>query len=108
MRVLYVNRIYMNQYFVYILLCSDNSYYTGITNDLERRLYEHQNGINPGSYTCKRRPVKLVFHEMFPDVNQAIAFEKQVKGWKRAKKEAIINGNWHLLPEVAKRKTSEG
>jgi putative endonuclease len=92
----------MKQYFVYILLCSDNSYYTGVTNDLERRLYEHEAGLNPGSYTCKRRPVKLVFHERFTEVVQAIAFEKQVKGWTRAKKEAIINGDWHLLPEIAK------
>ena len=98
----------MKQYFVYILLCSDNSYYTGVTNDIERRLYEHENGMNPGSYTCKRRPVKLVLHERFPDVTQAIAFEKQVKGWKRAKKEAIINGDWHLLPEISKIKKNNG
>jgi putative endonuclease len=92
----------MKQYFVYILLCSDNSYYTGITNNLERRLYEHENGIDPRSYTFKRRPVKLVFQEMFTEVTQAIAFEKQVKGWRRAKKEALINGNWDLLPELSK------
>jgi len=94
----------MNQYFVYILLCNDNSYYTGITNNLERRIQEHENGSDPSSYTCKRLPVKLVFHEPFPDVNQAIAFEKQIKGWKRSKKEAIINGDWHLLPELSLRK----
>ncbi|MCR8557704.1 GIY-YIG nuclease family protein [Mucilaginibacter sp. BJC16-A38] len=92
----------MKQYFAYILLCSDNSYYTGITNNLESRLYDHENGVDPKSYTFKRRPVKLVFHEMFHDVNQAIAFEKQVKGWRRAKKEAIINGDWHLLPGLSK------
>ena len=80
----------MKQYFVYILLCRDNSYYTGITNNLESRLCDHQNGTDPKSYTFKRRPVTMVFHEMFNDVNQAIAFEKQVKGWRRAKKEAII------------------
>jgi len=93
----------MKQYFVYILLCNDKSYYTGITNDLERRLYEYENGTDPSSYTCKRLPVKLVFHERFTDVNQAIAFEKQVKGWKRSKKEAIINGAWHLLPGLSLR-----
>ncbi|MGZ3754243.1 MAG: GIY-YIG nuclease family protein [Mucilaginibacter sp.] len=93
----------MHQYFVYILFCSDNSYYTGVTNNLERRLYEHEKGLNPGSYTCKRRPVKLVFHEKFDDINQAIAFEKQIKGWKRSKKEAIINGDWHLLPELSRK-----
>ncbi|MBV8390485.1 MAG: GIY-YIG nuclease family protein [Mucilaginibacter sp.] len=92
----------MKQYFVYILLCSDNSYYTGITNDIDRRFYEHQTGENPKCYTYKRRPLKLVFCERFTDVNQAIAFEKQVKGWRRAKKEALINGNWELLPELSK------
>ncbi len=92
----------MNQYFVYILICSDNSYYTGVTNDLGRRMYEHENGTDPGSYTCKRRPVKLVFYEWFPDPVQAIAFEKQVKGWSRAKKKAIIDDNWDLLPELSK------
>ncbi|WP_426669043.1 GIY-YIG nuclease family protein [Mucilaginibacter sp. McL0603] len=92
----------MKQYFVYILLCSDNSYYTGITNNLERRFYEHQLGEDSQCYTYKRRPLKLVFCENFGDVNQAIAFEKQVKGWRRAKKEALINGNWDLLPELSK------
>jgi putative endonuclease len=96
--------IQMKQYFVYILLCSDNSYYTGITNNLDRRLYEHENGTDPKSYTFKRRPVKLVFQEMFTEVIQAIAFEKQVKGWSRAKKEALIKGEWDLLPELSKRK----
>src|SRR5258708_30665293 len=94
----------MNQYFVYILLCGDNSYYTGITNDLERRLYEHENGVDPKSFTFKRRPVKLVFQEMFTEVTQAIAFEKQVKGWNRVKKEALIKGQWDLLPELSKRR----
>jgi putative endonuclease len=94
----------MNQYFVYILLCSDNSYYTGITNDLESRFGDHQTGRDPKAYTYQRRPVKLVFSEIFNDVNQAIAFEKQIKGWRRAKKEAIINGDWHLLPELSKNK----
>ena len=94
----------MKQYFVYILLCSDNSYYTGVTNALDRRLYEHETSIDPKSYIFKRRPLKLVFHEMFVEVTQAIAFEKQVKGWSRAKKKALINGQWELLPELSKRK----
>jgi putative endonuclease len=92
----------MNQYFVYILLCNDNSYYVGVTNDVERRMYEHDNAVNPRSYTSLRRPVKLVFTERFPDINQAIAFEKQIKGWGRKKKEAIINDKWNLLPELSK------
>jgi putative endonuclease len=96
-----------NQYHVYILKCSDGSYYTGITNNIERRLIEHQSGENPTCYTFKRRPWELVFNEVFNDVNQAIAFEKQVKGWRREKKEAIINGKWDLLPELAKAKNQK-
>jgi putative endonuclease len=97
----------MRQYFVYILLCNDNSYYIGVTNNLERRFYEHESGLDPGSYTCKRRPVKLVFSEIIGDIKQAIAFEKQIKGWNRLKKEAIINGDWDLLPELSKRNSDK-
>ena len=89
-------------YYVYILKCSDNSYYTGITNDLSRRVNEHNDGINPSCYTYKRRPVQLVFSSEFTDVTLAILFEKQVKGWSRKKKEAMINGEWHLLPDLSK------
>jgi putative endonuclease len=92
----------MKTYHVYILLCSDGMYYTGVTNNLDERFRQHQEGINPKAFTYKRRPVKLVFYEVFGDVNQAIAFEKQVKGWRREKKEAIINGNWDKLHELTK------
>ena len=78
----------MKQYFVYILKCSDNSYYTGITSDLEGRLVKHQSGYYPESYTHTRRPIELVFYTEFNDVEQAISFEKRVKGWSRKKKEA--------------------
>ena len=91
----------MKQYYVYILKCADNSYYTGITNNINRRLLEHQNGINQDCYTYNRRPVELVFCTEFNDVNQAIAFEKQVKGWSRKKKEAIINDKWEDLKKLA-------
>lgn len=92
----------MKSYYVYILKCSDGSYYTGITNDLDRRLLEHKTGFNKNSYTYKRRPVEIKFSYQFLDVNQAIAFEKQIKGWSRKKKEAIINDNWEKLCEFAK------
>jgi len=91
----------MNQYFVYILLCSDNSYYTGVTNDIERRLWEHETCFYPNAYTSKRLPVKLVFWEKFQTPDHAIEFEKQVKGWSRKKKEAIIEGNWDRLKELS-------
>lgn len=90
-----------HSYSVYILKCSDGSYYTGVTNDLDKRLYEHQTGLNPTAYTHRRRPVELVFHQDFNDVNQAIDFEKQVKGWSRKKKEAIMAGDWALLRPLA-------
>jgi putative endonuclease len=86
----------MRDYFVYILKCSDDSYYTGVTNNLEKRINEHQSGIIKG-YTCRRLPIKLVFSERFADINQAIRFEKQVKGWNRKKKEALINRDFDLL-----------
>jgi putative endonuclease len=89
------------KYYVYILRCSDESYYTGITNDLERRLAEHQAGVHEYAYTRSRRPVTLVFSETFDHPTKAIIFEKQVKGWRREKKEALINGRYDLLPELA-------
>ena len=97
----------MKTYFVYIVKCSDNSYYTGITNELERRINEHNSGIQPDSYTYKRRPVELVFNHEFIDAIQAISFEKQIKGWSRKKKEVIINNQWELLPELSKNKSDQ-
>jgi len=91
----------MKYYYVYILKCKDDSYYTGITNDIDRRFNEHQTGENIDCYTFKRRPLTLVFCEYFIDVNYAIEFEKQVKGWSRKKKEAIIDQNWDKLKELS-------
>lgn len=93
----------MKDYFVYILKCFDDSYYTGVTNNLEKRINEHQSGIIKG-YTSSRLPVKLVFSERFSDINQAIRFEKRVKGWSRKKKEALINGNIDLLVRISNSK----
>jgi putative endonuclease len=91
----------MKLYYVYILKCSDKSYYTGVTNDMDRRLREHEYGLSKDSYTYTKRPVELVFHYQFNDINQAIRFEKQVKGWSRKKKEAIIGDNWDELKKLA-------
>lgn len=91
----------MKQYYVYILKCADNSYYTGVTSDIDSRLSQHQSGYYPESYTHSRRPVELVFYCEFNDIEQAISFEKQVKGWSRKKREAIINDNWDLLPKLS-------
>ena len=88
-------------YHVYILKCSDDSYYTGITSNLERRISQHNLGVHPKSYTATRRPVELAFAYSFKYVDKEIAFEKQVKGWSRKKKEAIIRGDWEALRELA-------
>lgn len=85
------------QYFVYILKCADNSFYTGITNNLAKRYEEHQLGKKRDCYTYKRRPLELVFQQEFNDVLQAIYFEKKIKGWTRKKKQALIDGNGELL-----------
>jgi len=92
----------MQYYYVYILKCSDSSYYTGVTNNLEKRFAEHQCGDNPKSYVFKRRPLKLVWSECYNEINQAIEKEKQIKGWSRKKKEALIKGDYGLLIKLAK------
>lgn len=91
-----------HNYYVYIVQCSDNSYYIGITNDLENRIMQHNNGNNVRSYTFKRRPVVLKYYSHFTDVNQAIAWEKQLKGWGRKKKEALFAEDWNEIKRLAK------
>ena len=88
-------------YYVYILKCADSSYYTGFTNDFERRFAEHEEGTDTESYTYSRRPLELVYADYFTDPKQAIAFEKQVKGWSRAKKESLIAGDWNKIKELS-------
>ncbi|MCF0049389.1 GIY-YIG nuclease family protein [Dyadobacter sp. LJ53] len=89
----------MRIYYVYILKCSDESYYTGVTNNLERRFAEHTSGLKETGYTYSRRPVELVFSRKFKYIIDAIAFEN--KGWSRKKKEAIMNGQWNELRSLA-------
>ena len=94
----------MKTYYVYILSCSDGSYYTGVTSNLTQRLDDHQDKKHLNSYTAKRLPVKLAFHCTFTEIAIAISTEKQIKKWSRAKKEALINGEYKLLPNLAKKK----
>ena len=94
----------MKDYYVYILRCSDDSYYTGVTNDYCRRMHEHQEGINPSCYTFKRRPVELVYVVHFENIFEAIAWEKQLKKWNRKKKEAVMRGEWEKLPGLSQNK----
>ena len=86
----------------YILRCSDGTYYAGSTIDLERRLSEHNLGLG-AAYTRRRRPVVLVWSGEFDRVDEAFAFEKQVQGWGRRKREALIRGDLDLLPVLASR-----
>ena len=90
--------------FVYILLCFDNSYYTGVTNDVFKRFEEHQKGYDSKSYTFNRRPIQLVFYTSFNSIEIAIEKEKQIKKWSKAKKIALINGNFKDLPNLSKKK----
>ncbi len=92
----------MSSYFVYILLCNDSSYYTGVTNDPVKRVWQHNSGILKNSYTHSRRPVKLIYSAEFKNVYDEISAEKQIKGWSRKKKEALINNDFELLHELAK------
>ena len=92
---------------LYILKCSDGSYYVGTTRAaVEYRVSEHNEGIHNG-YTKSRRPVMLAFSEYFDRITDAIAAERQVKGWSRAKKEALIKRNYDLLPELSRRRNRD-
>jgi predicted GIY-YIG superfamily endonuclease len=89
--------------YLYILQCADGSYYVGTTiGDLETRVAQHQAGAHHG-YTALRRPVTLVFHYQFDRLEDAAAVERQVKGWRREKKEALIRGDYGALPFLARR-----
>ena len=85
-----------------ILRCADGSYYVGHSDDLETRVGAHQSGLIKG-YTQKRRPVTLVWSQDFPDRDQAFATERQIKGWSRAKKEALIRGDWDGLQLLSRK-----
>jgi len=90
--------------YVYILKCNDNSYYTGVTSKLEQRLFQHNTAFFPDCFTANKRPLELVFFAEFTDINLAFDKEKQIKKWSRAKKEALINDEYDLLPNLAKKK----
>ena len=95
-----------HNYYVYIVECIDKSYYTRVTNNLERRLWEHNNDNNPLACTFKRRPLLLKYCQRFQDINQAIAWGKQLKGWSRKKKEALFADNWDEIIRLAKSNSS--
>ena len=93
----------MQDFYIYILKCSDNSYYTGHTDNIEKRLWEH-NFSDISCYTSTRRPVVLAFCQETSSRYEAIFAERQIKNWSRKKKEALIFGDFSLLPNLSKKK----
>ena len=89
-------------FWVYILRRADQSYYTGHTDNLEKRIAEHESGETEG-YTSTRLPVKLVFSEQFSTREEALTSEQQIKGWGRKKKEALMRGDWAEVSRLARR-----
>ncbi|MEK7793512.1 MAG: GIY-YIG nuclease family protein [Candidatus Hydrogenedentota bacterium] len=98
----------MKPFWVYILRCADGSYYTGHTDDLPKRMVEHESGAIRTCYTYKRRPLQLVFSQEFPTRDAALAAERQIKGWSRKKKEALIRGDWAEVSRLARPKSGRG
>jgi predicted GIY-YIG superfamily endonuclease len=92
----------MQDFFVYILRCSDGSFYTGHTDNLEKRLDEHNSDCYD-CYTRRKLPVTLVYHAIFSSRDEAIQAERQIKNWSHAKRQALVDNNWGLLKILAKR-----
>ena len=93
--------------YMYILLCDDGSYYTGSTNNLELRLQQHFAGEG-ANHTKKHPPVKLLYYEEFDRIDEAFNREKQVQGWSRKKKEALINREYEKLRELSRNYSQYG
>jgi predicted GIY-YIG superfamily endonuclease len=93
----------LKPFYVYMLRCADESFYVGHTDELERRLAEHGDGLIPG-YTSTRRPVELVWSAEMTTRDEALVVERQLKGWTRAKKEALVRGDWTGLNRLARGK----
>lgn len=97
----------MMAFFAYLLCCSDASYYAGHTDDLALRMAQHQAGEG-GGYTATRRPLALIWSQEFSTREEALAAERQIKGWSRAKKEALIAGDFARLSTLAKKDFGKG
>ena len=92
----------MTKGYMYILKCNDDTYYTGSTKNLEKRVLKHQDGRG-ANYTRKKLPVVLIYFEEYDRIDEAFYREKQIQGWSRKKKEALMNGQHNLLPVLAKK-----
>lgn len=89
-----------------MLLCADGTYYTGVTNHLERRFAEHATGEDPSAYTASRRPLQLFYAEEFQWIQEAIEWEKRLKKWSASKKKALIRSDWEAIKFLAKCKNA--
>ena len=94
----------MKLMYVYILKCSDGTFYTGVTNNLNRRFKEHESALHENSYSARRLPLELVYYTEIYGPLTAIKKEKQIKKWSQAKKLALIEGRYDDLPNLAKKK----
>ena len=94
----------IRSYSVYILRCADNSFYTGVTRDIQKRFQQHCDKRDGISYTARRLPVTLVFVQEYAHIRDAIAMEKKIKGWRREKKIALIEGRYKDLPGLSRKK----
>ena len=94
-------------YVVYILRCADDSYYTGITNDIDKRIWQHETGYFTNCFTYKRRPVRLVWQKWIENSTEALNLEKQIKGWSRKKKAALIENDINQLKMLSNRKKED-
>ena len=96
----------MKRFYVYMLQCSDNTFYVGVTNDLERRVAQHEYGNDPESYTFSRRPVRLVHASDFQSILDAIDWEKRLKSWSHSKKVALVQNDWKRIHRLARCKNA--
>lgn len=96
------------QFWVYLLQCADGKYYVGSHrgDDVEVRVWEHNEGVNPKAFTFSRRPVELLWCGAFADPSEMVGFERQMKGWTRAKKEAFVREDWERLKALSKSHTA--
>ncbi len=92
----------MTPFWIYIVRCADGSYYTGHTDNLDHRIAQHVSGEIPSCYTFKRRPLALVFSQPCETREEALAAERQIKGWSRKKKEAMMRGDWAEVSRLAR------
>ena len=98
----------LKEYYVYILKCNDNSYYTGVTSNIQNRISQHISGYYESCYTFSRRPIEIVFLQSYFSILDAISFEKKIKRWSRKKKEALIEERWEDLVKYSRNYTEFG